>query len=248
MNRSSRVEQLGKRLKQCKYGVALTGAGHSTESGIPDFRSPDGLYSQISEDVFSIDLFMIKPEIFYAFSKTFLLSILQKNPNQAHVFLADLERRGFLKCIITQNIDGLHQKAGSKRVLQIHGQIQTSHCLGCHKEFDIEYIKDELLEKNQNPVRCNLCSGIVKPDITFFGESLPPDYQKASEEIKKADLLLICGTSLTVYPAALLPRLCSGDIIIINRDPTPMDDEAKIVIHGSLTETFKMLAKAMGLS
>jgi len=238
----SEIKKIVKKLKNSKYCVALTGAGISTESGIPDFRSKDsGIYNYVSENVFSIELFYTQPEIFYNFARKWLAQVITKKPNKAHYALAKLENKGILKCIITQNIDGLHHKAGSQKVYEVHGNIRTSHCLKCGKEFDFTYVKNELIDKNNIPVKCNLCGGIIKPDVVFFGEQLPQDFMSAIEESKKADLMLVLGTSLTVYPVAMLPEYCDGELIIINNEPTPLDSRATVVINKPLGETFELI-------
>lgn len=237
-------EKIAEKIKASKYCVILTGAGISTESGIPDFRSKgSGLYNFIPEETFSIELFMKEPEVFYNFAKEWLPEIITKEPNFAHIAVAKLEEMGFVKCIITQNIDGLHQKAGAKNVLEIHGNFRISHCLKCGKEYKLDYIKTNLLEKNIVPVKCKICDGLVKPDITFFGEMLPDDFEKAILESKKSDLMLILGSSLKVYPAAFLPDYCKGEIVIINNEATEFDNNASIVWHKRLSEAFKEIMR-----
>ena len=235
------IKKIVQKLKKSKYCVAFTGAGISTESGIPDFRGRKGIYNYVSEDVFSIEMFYKQPEMFYRFAREWLGEIITKTPNKAHIMLAKLEKYGILKSVITQNIDGLHQKAGSKVVYEIHGHIRTAHCLKCGKEFDFQYVKEELVDKNNIPVKCKFCGGIIKPDVVFFGEPLPEDLSKAIEEVQKADLMFILGTSLTVYPAAMLPEYCSGELIIINKDPTPLDSHASVVLHKPLGECFELI-------
>lgn len=242
-----KIKDIIKKLKESKYCVAFTGAGISTESGIPDFRGRNGIYNYISEDVFSIEIFYKQPEIFYKFAREWLGEIITKTPNRAHIVLAKLEKYGILKSIITQNIDGLHQKAGAKIVYEIHGNIRTAHCLKCGRKFEFQYIQVELVDKNNIPVRCKFCGGIIKPDVVFFGESLPEDLSKAIEEARNADLMLILGTSLTVYPAAMLPEYCSGELIIINKDSTPLDSRASVVLHKPLGECFELIEKFFNL-
>ncbi len=235
------------KLNSSNYCVAFTGAGISTESGIPDFRSKDGLYSKISPEIFDLNLFHSKPEIFFDFFKSTLNKFIKFEPNIPHKILAKLETSGIIKSVITQNIDDLHQKAGSKNVLEVHGTLKTSHCIDCHKEFDFNYMETQLIKKNKNIVKCDKCSGLVKPDIIFFGESLPDAFSVGLNEIKKSDLLLILGTSLQIYPAGSMPLYADGDIIVINKEPTPIDEKAEIVIYDSLGNVFDKIARNLKL-
>lgn len=213
-----------------RHIVFFGGAGVSTESGIPDFRSSDGLYRQACryppEEVVSHDFFCRHPEDFFAFYKEHMLA-LDARPNPAHKTLAALEHCGRLTAVITQNIDGLHQRAGSRTVYELHGSIHRNACLNCGKIYGAAYVK-------QAPgiPRC-LCGGIIKPDVVLYGESLDPYVmQRAAEAIRRADTLIIGGTSLAVYPAAGFIRYFRGKtLVVINRDATPCDEQADLVIR-----------------
>jgi NAD-dependent deacetylase len=239
-----KIKEIVKSLKNSNYAVVFTGAGISTESGIPDFRTPGkGLYSFIPEETFSLTVFKEEPEVFYKFAQKWFSEFLTVEPNFAHTAIAQLEKMGIVKAVITQNIDSLHIKAGSKNVYEIHGHFRTSHCLNCNKVYSLDYVKTNLIDKKIIPLRCELCNGLIKPDIIFFGEMLPEDFEKSIEEVKKSDLLLILGTSLKVYPAAFLPSFCKGEIIIINKEKTDFDERAKIVLNKNLVEVFKEIMK-----
>ena len=216
--------------------VFLGGAGVSTESGIPDFRSQVGLFKTRDEQACSLErllshsFFIRYPDEFYKFYKSKMIHLKAK-PNRAHLALAKLEEQGKVKAIITQNIDGLHQAAGSKNVLELHGSIQKL-LHGLQEEYTIEaVINSEVLV----PL-CSNCNGIIRPDVTLYEEPLNSEaMQRASEHIRDADMLIIGGTSLLVNPAASLVSLYNGDrLVIINQSPTPYDDKANIVINDSL--------------
>lgn len=211
--------------------VFFGGAGVSTESGIPDFRSVDGLYHQKYDDppetILSHSFFMKHPESFYRFYREKML-VLDAKPNAAHLKLAEWEKNGKLQAVVTQNIDGLHQAAGSHRVFELHGSIHRNYCMKCRRFFSAGYIRD-----SSEPIpRCD-CGGIIKPDVVLYEEGLDNDViSGAVHAISHADLLIIAGTSLTVYPAAGLIRYFRGrHLVLINRDATPMDSECELVIH-----------------
>ncbi len=232
-------EILQKMIDEAKNIVFFGGAGVSTDSGIKDFRSVDGLYSQKfkypPEVMLSIDLFNREPEEFYKFYKE-NLNCLDVEPNITHKYLKTLEDRGKLKAIITQNIDGLHTKAGSKKVLEIHGTIYQNHCVKCHKFYEAEKIF-----KSDGVPTCE-CGGIIKPDVVLYGEALPDCFLEAIELIRKADMLIVAGTSLLVQPANSLVRYYNGDkLVIINKSTTPYDKIANLVINDSLKEVFRKL-------
>lgn len=214
--------------------VFFGGAGVSTESGIPDFRSTDGLYHQQfdfpPEIILSHSFFMRQPEEFYRFYRAKMLP-LDAQPNAAHLKLAELERVGKLSCVITQNIDGLHQKAGSKTVYELHGSIHRNHCMKCRRFYSPEYIRD-----SKDPVPLCSCGGRIKPDVVLYEEGLDNDVLAAAvHAIRQADTLIIAGTSLTVYPAAgLIHDFRGRHLVLINRDTTPMDDMATMVIHNKV--------------
>jgi NAD-dependent deacetylase len=221
--------------------VFFGGAGVSTESGIPDFRSVDGLYNQKydypPEEILSHTFFMRNPGEFYRFYKDKMLE-LDIEPNAAHKKLAELERAGKLKAVVTQNIDGLHQKAGSKIVYELHGTVHKNYCMKCGKFFDARYVKAA-----EKIPYCDECSGIIKPDVVLYEEGLDDSTVRgAVNAIANADVLIIAGTSLTVYPAAGMVRYFSGsNLVLINRDPTPMDSAADLVLHDKVGELLGQL-------
>ena len=220
--------------------VFFGGAGVSTESGIPDFRSTDGLYHQKfdypPEKILSHSFFVHKTEEFYRFYREKMLP-LEAQPNVVHTTLARWEREGKLQAVVTQNIDGLHQKAGSKTVCELHGSVLRNYCQKCGKFFLAEYIRD-----TAGVPRCE-CGGIIKPDVVLYEEALDDAcVTRAVRAIEGADLLLVCGTSLTVYPAAGLLRYYRGDkLVLINRDATPQDAVANLLLHESLGKVFSAL-------
>ena len=216
--------------------VFFGGAGVSTESGIPDFRSTDGLYHQEydypPETILSHSFFMRNPEEFYRFYKNKMLC-LDAKPNMAHKKLAELEKAGKLKAVITQNIDGLHQAAGSKEVLELHGSVHRNYCMDCGKFYTAE----DILNSTGIP-KCT-CGGTIKPDVVLYEEGLDDKtVTEAVREISQCDTLIIAGTSLTVYPAAGMVRYFQGDnLVLINRDKTSMDGSCDLVIHDKVGET-----------
>jgi len=220
-------------VSQSKYIVFFGGAGVSTESGIPDFRSVDGLYNQTwkhpPEVMLSYDFFANKSKDFFEFYKNKLLHI-DAQPNNAHLALAALEKSGKLKAVITQNIDGLHQKAGSENVLELHGSIWRNYCLGCKKIYDVNTIISAA------DIPFCLCGGVVRPDVVLYDESLDYDLMiKAMDHIAQADLLIIGGTSLGVYPAAGLLEVFKGNrLVLINKSSTHMDDVADLIIRDNI--------------
>ncbi|HEY8541393.1 MAG TPA: NAD-dependent protein deacylase [Pseudothermotoga sp.] len=223
-------------LKSSKYVIALTGAGISTPSGIPDFRSQNGLYSRYPEDVFDIEYFYRDPKGFYKFWKEVLLPMTDVKPNAAHLMLARLEQNGILKATITQNIDGLHQKAGSKNVIELHGSVYEYHCIRCSEKFSLSSIKN-MIENSDLPL-CN-CSGLIRPDIVFFGESLPEKaLYDARNHATKCDLMIVLGSSLVVYPAAQLPFIAKANgakVIILNKGETGFDHMCDMKIEEDLS-------------
>jgi NAD-dependent deacetylase len=196
--------------------AALTGAGISTAAGIPDFRGPQGLYvtrRYDPETVFDISYFRRDPLPFYEFTRDFLGAIEGIQPTFSHRFLAGLERQGRLAAVITQNIDSLHQKAGSRRVISVHGDYWTSRCLGCGRRFDLEHMKRAVREA---PAPHCPCGGLIKPDVVFFGEAVL-GLEEAAAEVGASDLLLVLGSSLAVYPPAFLPSYAGGEVVVVNR-------------------------------
>lgn len=235
------METLKSWVDEARNIVFFGGAGVSTESGIPDFRSVDGLYHQKfdypPEQILSASFFWGKPEYFYQFYREKMLP-LDVEPNAAHNKLAQWEREGKLLAVVTQNIDGLHQKAGSKTVYELHGSVHRNHCTKCRKFFGPEYIRDH------TPLpMCDECGALIKPDVVLYEESLNDKcINGAVDAISRADLLIVGGTSLTVYPAAGLIRYYRGNrLVLVNRDETPYDSEANLVVRTPIGETFAML-------
>lgn len=238
------AQELKKLTDASAHTVFFGGAGVSTASGIPDFRSENGLYNQhfsstySPEELLSHHLWKQDPKAFYDFYRKMMCAPDAK-PNQVHVKLAQLEREGRLDAIVTQNIDGLHQAAGSKKVYELHGSIHRNYCTKCGKFFPPEYIRD-----SRDAVPVCPCGGRIKPDVVLYEEGLDNDVVSgAVHAIAQADLLIVAGTSLTVYPAAGLIRYFRGKhIVLINRDATPMDSECDLVIHDKVGEVLSSLA------
>ena len=237
---NSGIETLKQWVNEAKRIVFFGGAGVSTESGIPDFRSVDGLYNQKfeypPETIISHSFYERRPEYFFRFYREKMLP-LDFEPNITHKVLARWEQEGRLLAVVTQNIDGLHQKAGSKKVYELHGSVLRNYCVRCGRFYPAEYIRDAA-----GVPRCE-CGGIVKPDVVLYEESLDEDViSGAVSAISRADLLIVGGTSLTVYPAAGFLGYYRGDrLALINRDPTPFDRHAGVVIHDSLGKVFSQL-------
>ncbi|CDZ24588.1 NAD-dependent protein deacetylase [[Clostridium] cellulosi] len=237
-----KIERLASMISESKRIVAFTGAGVSTESNIPDFRSSKGVYESIqkeykqpAERLLSHSYFEAHPEIFFDYLRRFLV-FPDALPNDAHKSLAALERIGKLSCVVTQNIDGLHTKAGNKNVCELHGSLYRNYCIKCGEKYDLDFV----LSAKDIP-RCKKCGGIVRPDVVLYEELLDEDVmEKAANEIINADMLLIMGTSLAVYPAAGFIRYFRGEnIVIINRDATPYDGSAKLLIKAKAGETMR---------
>ena len=231
----STLEQLQQVIDKSQRIVFFGGAGVSTESGIPDFRSVDGLYNQKydypPEQILSHTFFERHTDEFYRFYRDKMLC-LDKKPNKAHLKLAELEKAGKLSAVVTQNIDGLHQAAGSRRVYELHGSVLRNYCRKCRKFFSAEYIKNSV-----GVPKCD-CGGVIKPDVVLYEEGLDDStVNGALNAIMQADTLIIAGTSLTVYPAAGFIRYFRGDtVVLINRDKTPYDRQADLVFHDKVGE------------
>lgn len=236
-----KMQQLKNIAENSKSMVFFGGAGVSTESGIPDFRSVDGLYHQEydfpPETILSHTFYMKNTEEFYRFYKKKMLYPDAK-PNKAHLKLAEWERQGKLKAVITQNIDGLHQEAGSGNVLELHGSVLRNYCEKCGKFFDVQYVRDA-----EGVPHCNNCGGRIKPDVVLYEEGLDSGtLTGAVQAIRSADTLIIGGTSLAVYPAAGLIDYFQGKyLVLINKAPTPRDNMADLVIQGSIGEVLGSL-------
>jgi NAD-dependent deacetylase len=231
------MDDLKKLIASSRNIVFFGGAGVSTESNIPDFRSEDGIYRTVSkygyspEVILSHSFFMSHMAEFYDYYKNNLI-FREAKPNKAHLALAELERKGVLKAVVTQNIDGLHQAAGSKNVLELHGSVHRNYCMSCGQKFQLDYI----LNCDGTIPLCNKCNHPLRPDVTLYEESLDMDVmEKAISHIQKADILMIGGTSLAVYPAAGLINYYMGDkLVLINKSSTPYDSKANLIINDSI--------------
>ena len=234
---NEKIEKFKTLVNESNNIVFFGGAGVSTESSIPDFRSKDGLYNQKykypPEEILSHTFFMNNTEEFFKFYKEKMNS-LKYEPNVTHIKLAELEKKDKLKAVVTQNIDGLHQKAGSKNVYELHGSVLRNYCMKCHKFYDAEYVFN-----SSGVPKCS-CGGIIKPDVVLYEESLNEEtLEKSVYAIANADLLIVAGTSLTVYPASGLINYFRGkNLVLINRDTTPFDNRADLVINESLGKVF----------
>ena len=234
------IKKLQQIIDESEKVVFFGGAGVSTESGIPDFRSVDGLYNQKydypPETILSHTFFLKKTDEFYKFYRDKMLCKGAK-PNKAHLKLAEMEAKGKLTAVVTQNIDGLHQAAGSKKVLELHGSVLRNYCMECGKYYDMEYIMN-----STGVPKCD-CGGTVKPDVVLYEEGLDSGIMEESiTRISEADCLIIAGTSLTVYPAAGMVRYFRGKhLVLINRDPTPMDDMCELVLHDKVGEVLSQI-------
>ena len=256
-----KIGRAAEMIAQAKRIVVFTGAGVSTESGIPDFRSPGGLWTKFDPEDFTIDKFLSDPETRRKQWRFLLSSDLLKDadPNAAHRAIAELETLGRLDCVITQNIDNLHQKAGnhSDKVYELHGNMNRIHCLECDRRYPLEEVLREG-EASGDPPSCRCCGGILKPDVIFFGEPLPEEtLREATWHANRCDLMIVVGSSLVVYPAAYLPlyaKQAGAKLVVINLTPTPVDRTADVVIRASAGETIeriltgvKLLAQRAGL-
>ncbi len=234
------VEQLAGLIRDNQPCVVLTGAGVSTESGIPDFRSPSGIWAKYDPmDYATIEAFRRDPVKVWEFYGKRFEALAHAEPNAAHDALAGLERAGLVDAIVTQNIDGLHQRAGSRDVVEVHGSIRTSSCLGCGYSVSLAEVRVMLVDAPAPA--CKGCGAILKPDVVMFGEFLPAGaMERAVDLARAAGLLLVVGSSLAVFPVAGLPHetlAAGGKLAIVNREPTPYDADAAVVIHGSAGET-----------
>ena len=240
------IKQAAKIIRASKYAVALTGAGISTPSGIPDFRSNNGgLWHRFNPmEVASLSIFRVKPERFYNWFRPLTKQILTAEPNEAHKALAHLETQGKLKSVITQNIDGLHQKSGSGVVLEVHGTIYTLTCVSCYANFPVSQFSDAYINTGAIP-HCPNCENILKPDAILFEEQLPQKtWQMVENEIIKCDLLIVVGSSLEVFPVARLPFKIvnqGGKLIIINKQETYIDSRADVVLHRDAAEILPLI-------
>lgn len=241
MKNEKKILKLIDMIKISNSIVFFGGAGVSTESGIPDFRSKDGLYNMKydypPEEILSHTFFINRTEEFYKFYKDKLNS-LNYEPNITHTTLSKMEQNGKLKSVVTQNIDGLHQKAGSKKVLELHGSILRNYCMKCNTFYDANYVFN-----SKTIIPTCKCGGIIKPDVVLYEEPLDNNiYEEALNDISNCDMLIIGGTSLAVYPASYLVRYFKGKyLVLINKDKTPFDNLANLVINDSLGNVFSKI-------
>lgn len=232
-------------LKKSSRTFALTGAGISTESGIPDFRSPGtGLWTKFDPmKVATVSALLKDPAKFYERNLDRWGWFADAEPNAAHRALAGLEKEGLLKGVVTQNIDGLHVKAGSEKVWEVHGHLRTCHCLECKKSHSFKFLVNQFKCGN-NPPRCQACNGVLRPDVVLFEDPMGEDFFRAVQALTGCELLLVVGSSLQVYPVASLPQR-ARQLVIINKEPTPWDDHAALVINDMagkvLTDTMAAL-------
>jgi len=240
-NLADKIASLQTIIDQAKHIVFFTGAGVSTDSGIPDFRSTNGLYNQTykypPEEIISHSFFEENPEEFFRFYKDRML-YLDAQPNEVHRFIAECEKKEKSLGVVTQNIDGLHQKAGSKHVYELHGSVLRNYCMDCSTFYSAEYIKN-----SEGVPRCQKCGGIIKPDVVLYEEGLSQAVvEGAVAAIQSADVMIVLGTSLVVYPAAGLIRYFSGrHLVLINRDATPYDSDADLLIQAPFADVFPHL-------
>jgi NAD-dependent deacetylase len=244
---AARLAQL---IEDSSCTVALTGAGISVPSGIPDFRTPgEGIWEDIDPmEVAHIDAFRSDPARFWSFYRPRLHDLGGVEPNPAHAALAELERRGLLEAVITQNIDTLHSRAGSERVIEVHGSIRSASCQGCEARYELAAVEE--LFDDEGVATCRVCTSLVKPDVVLFGELLPEMAMAEAEALaSRADLLLCIGSSLEVHPVAGLPSLTmrrGGRVAIITKGPTPYDGDAAARLHGDVAVELPELVAALG--
>ncbi|MEW6034194.1 MAG: NAD-dependent deacylase [Chloroflexota bacterium] len=246
------VERAAGLIVAAKRVVAFTGAGVSTESGIPDFRSPGGIWSKYDPEDFTIQSFVRRPDtrlrVWQMLAESGLSARAQ--PNAAHYAIAELERMGKLTCVITQNVDNLHQIAGSSpdRVFELHGNMQWARCLDCEKRYPMEEIAEKARAGPEAPL-CTVCGGMLKPDAVFFGETLPSEaLMKATSYSRNCDVFIVIGSTLVVYPAALMPqyaREAGAKLVIVNLSSTPMDHQASVLLRSKAGESMSRIAESV---
>jgi NAD-dependent protein deacetylase/lipoamidase len=246
---SAAVERLAELVRESRRTVALTGAGVSVPSGIPDFRTPEtGLWANVDPmEVAHIDVFERDPARFWSYYRPRFHALGDKAPNEAHEALAELERRGLIEAVVTQNIDRLHRAAGSREVVEVHGSIATSTCRSCVASYGMEEI--DVLFDADGVARCAACDGAVKPDVVLFGELLPEEAMRRAQELAEgAELMLCVGSSLVVHPVAGLPALTlerGGRLAIVTKGPTPYDGDAQVKLDGDVEAELSALLAAL---
>jgi NAD-dependent deacetylase len=243
----NQAEKIAKAIFESNKTCVLTGAGMSTESGIPDFRSPEtGLWARFDPMLMTAEALENDPENFYKKGMEVLNEIGKvkgANPNKGHKILANMEQDGYISCLITQNVDGLHIGAGSKNVYEVHGNLRDAHCLSCGREYLFSDIESKV-SGGQVPPLCDRCGGIIRPDVVLFGDMLPDYYGEAIREVRESDLLVVIGSSLEISPVNMIPAM-SCKYIIINREETSSDKGAYIVWHQSAVKALGMIYKEL---
>jgi NAD-dependent deacetylase len=245
----NRIELAAQLIMDSKSTVALTGAGVSTKSGIPDFRGPHGLWTRVDPAKFAgINGFLSDPKAWWEMAIELAPTLMKAKPNAAHTKLAELEKMGLLEWVITQNVDGLHQQAGSKQVLEVHGSLFSGTCTICHFQVDRKFL-EKCMKKRRIPVMCPSCGCLVKLDAVFFGEALPQrEMATAIKSVRNCQLMLAIGSYLVVYPVATLPtiaRQSGARLIIINQEPTPFDSVADLVFTAEAGATLSAIVEAV---
>ena len=247
MDYQEKVERAAALIKNSTGFYSLTGAGLSTESGIPDFRTPgEGIWEKYDPiKTSSVEVLKNNPRVFYESAFNRFASITLAEPNSGHYALAKMEELGFLKGVVTQNIDGLHVKAGSRKIWEVHGHLRSGYCQGCKKRYTFEELVHQVELKRIPPV-CRNCFDVLRPDVVLFGDPMPPIFYEAEEVLRDScDLMLAAGSSLVVYPVAYLPRLAKK-LIIINLAPTGFDEVAEIVIREKCSRALHDIAALLG--
>ncbi len=239
-----KIKEAARLIAKSKKTYALTGAGISTESGIPDFRSDTGVYQTMDPiESLSVDVLLNQPKRFYSEGFLLLENLWNKEPNTGHRVLAQMEQGGYLSGVVTQNIDNLHKKAGSQNVFEVHGETRNSHCMRCGTRYGFTVMQEQV-HNGQIPPLCPKCGGILRPNVVMFGDMMPDDFVNAQHQLTGSDLMIVVGSSLTVSPVNFLPKLAKH-LIIINNTPTPFDAEADFVFHSGAGDTLQALLSAV---
>lgn len=230
-------------MNKANYVIVFSGAGLSTDSGIPDFRSAGGIWRQIDPNLLSAAALRSDPARFFELFRRRMEVLEDKEPNPGHLAVAELSRLGVVRAVITQNIDGLHQKAGSKRVFEIHGNCHSACCLNCKLEYPYQLLKDQFIAGRQVPLS-PCCQAVLRPNVVLFGDRMPPEFGLASQEAARSDLMLAIGTSLSVFPAAEIPLMARG-FAVINQDSTGLDRHALLLLQAPLTSALTLLVESI---
>jgi NAD-dependent deacetylase len=250
MDTQRQIDRAAALIVNSNYIVALTGAGISTPSGVPDFRSPgSGLWEKVNPLLIASSFsFRLQPQAFYEWARPLARKLLEAEPNPAHQALAELEEMGLLKAVITQNIDNLHQKAGSKHILELHGNMREATCLRCRQVVSTQGMMEQFFKEDELPY-CS-CGGLLKPNIVLIGEQLPRwVLLEAWGEAERCDLMLVVGSSLEIVPAAEIPfvaKRCGAKAIVVNHQPTPLDSQADVVIHEDVARALPQIVGQVG--